>query len=746
MSFSFPNGFFDFMAEFQSIALTRAGEDSRRRAQDNLIDFRRLFIVLRERWLGGILLAAAISGLVGWVLWHQTPVFAATSTLLVERTSDRVVDIKQVVDNSVDSTLTDALLLTHIQQIKSHTFLVRVIASLKPEERAAMLAPYPDKKPLAALRDDRTVHEDGRLEDLITTGLKIERAGRTLLITLTMRHRDPVVAQLMANRLVDEYILFLIDRSTASNDSALTFLNGQAEELRRKLEAAELKVQEYREKYNLFFIEQNQSIVVERLRTLSTSVTQARVHRLELDAQLTQAERIAKGEGDARSLASRPEFTAFASVQRQIDELRARHDVLAERYGRRHPLMQDNATTLETLEKLRVQQLSAALSDMRNQRDKAVTDEKQLGLELAAVEKESLRFDQLAVDYNFLRREVETTRGTYSQILGRLNETTVSSRLQNTNIKFVDRAGLPDTPVEPNRIKVLLVTILLGGIILVGYPLTADAFDTRVKTWFDIESHLHAPLIGEIRNVPGIPPKKRAYVVAESLDDDVAEAFRALHNQVQLSSKIKGAKTILVTSTVPSEGKSFVACNLGASFAAHGKKTLLIDADFRRPSLHRAFGVPNENGTLKWLTLGVPLEGAAIANKALGIKEVSPGLFLLPTGGESRKLTEMLQGGALVELVKALQREFDVVLIDTSPSGVFPDAEACCDFADELVYVCRHATASRLHIQQTLDRLRQRDISFLGVVFNGMPRSGGYHLSGWGHARKHYKGYYAKTR
>ncbi len=735
------------MADSSTVNSPRTGGESQSGTQDSLIDFKRLFRILRERWLGGVLLAGLVGGLVGWVLLRQTPVYSAAATLLLERSSDRVVDIKQVVDTSVDVTFTDALLLTHIQQIKGHTFISKVVASLKPEERAAVLKPYPDVKPPPDSESLRAEHENGRIHDLITTGMKIERNGRTLLITLVMRHRDPAIAQSLANRVVDEYILHLIDRSTASNDSALIFLNAQAEELRKKLEVAELKVQEYREKYNLFFVEQNQNIVIERLRGLSTSVTQARVARLALEARLIQAEKLAGDEGDARSLASLPEFAAFAGVQRQIDELRAKRDVMAERYGRRHPLMQDNTTALETLDKLRRQQLNAALADIRNQLNKAVTDEKQLAVELSAVEKESLRFDQLAVDFNFLRRDVETIRGTYSQILGRLNETTVSSRLQNTNIKFLDRATLPDIPVEPNRLKVLFLSFALGGIILVSYPLVADALDMRIKSWLDIESHLRTPLIGEVGNARNIAPEKRAFVVAESLDDDVTEAFRAVHNQIQLSSKSPDSKTILVTSTVPAEGKSFVVCNLGASFAAHGKRTLIIDADFRRPSLHRAFGIPNENGILKWLSSAEPCDKQAVGSKTLGIKEVSPRLFILPTGGESRKLTELLQGSGkpLAELFLLLRRSFDVVLIDTSPAGVFPDAEACCAFANEVVYVCRYATANRLHVQQTIARLRKRDAAFLGVVFNGVPRSSGYQLSGWGYARKYYKDYSSKS-
>lgn len=735
--------------------------------EGNLIDVRRLVLIVRERWVGAILCALLVSGLLAWGLLRQVPVFATTSTLLVERSNDRVVDIKQVVDNSVDSSLTDALLLTHIQQIRSHTFLAHAISSLTPEERASILDPYPEKKSGSSLlkiealatppvsptketakTDPATAssREANRIEDLVSRNLKVERSGRTLLITLTMRHRDPAVAQFLANKLIDEYIAFLIDRSTASNDSALVFLNKEAEDLRKRVEAAEHNVQAYREKYNLFFIEQNQNIVSERLKGLSTSVTQARVKRLALDAHLGQVEKIASGESDARSLASLPEFVSFASVQRQLDELRAKRDVLAERYGRKHPLMQDNATSLETLEKLRQQQVNAALADLRNQRDKAVTDEKQLGVELSAAEKESLRYDQLAVEYNSLRSAVETTRATYAQILARLNETTISSRLQNTNIKFIDRAGLPDLPVEPNRMKILFIVAAMGALAFFGYPLTADKFDTRIKSWLDVENYLKSSLLGEIDAANSVAAQRRAGIVTNGLDEEVAEGFRTLNNQIQLTSKEHGAKTILVTSTIPSEGKSFIVSNLGASFAAHGCRTLLIDADFRRPNLHRGFKVSNENGVLAWLASGAEVTPDVSRDKALGITQVGPGLFLLPSGGESRKLTELLVRGRLTPLIRQLQKDFDLIVIDTPPAGVFPDAEACCILATEFLYVCRFAGPERLHTRQTLDRLRQRSAVFLGVVLNAVPagRSGAYALSGWGHGRRHYKSYYAR--
>ena len=734
--------------------------------EGNLIDVRRLFLVVRERWIGALVCAVLVSGLLAWGLLRQIPVYATTSTLLVERSNDRVVDIKQVVDNSVDSSLTDALLLTHIQQIRSRTFLARAIASLTPGERASTLAAYPPAKKSAnpLLKVDASAQlaspspdkvekdpsappsEESRLEDLISRNLKVERSGRTLLITLTMRHRDPAAAQFLANKLVDEYIAFLIDRATASNDSALVFLKREADDLRERVEAAEQNVQAYREKNNLFFIEQNQNIVSQRLRELSNSVTQARVRRQSLDAHVDQVEKITRGETDARSLASLPEFGAFASVQRQIDELRAKRDVLAESKGAKHPAMLDNATSLETLQRLRTQQIDAALADLRNQRDRALTDEKQLGVELAAAEKESLRYDQLAVEYNSLRSAVETTRATYATILSRLNETTISSRLQNTNIKFTDPAVMPVQPVEPNRMKILFIVGAMGALAFFGYPLTADKLDTRIKSWSDVEHYLKAPLLGEIDAANAVATPRRAGIVINGLDEEVAEGFRTLNNQIQLSSKERGPKTILVTSTIPSEGKSFVVSNLGASFAAHGSRTLLIDVDFRRPNLHRGFKVSNENGILAWLSSGAEVTPEVAQDKTLGITQVGPGLFLLPSGGESRKLTELLVRGRFTPLIRQLQKDFDLIILDTPPAGVFPDAEACCSLATEFFYVCRFAGPERLHTRQTLDRLRQRDAAFLGVVINAVPpgRTGAYALSGWGHGRRHYKSYYAR--
>jgi succinoglycan biosynthesis transport protein ExoP len=714
-----------------------------------LLPLRRWFFALRERWLSALLLVTALCVPVGWALSRQPTVYATRATLLIERSNDRVVDIKQVVDTTVDSSLSDALLLTHIEQLRSHTFLAQVVHSLTPAERKIVLAPYADDAAgkhtgAGAAAGGEPADEDARLLEILSRGLRVERAPRTMLMVITVRHRDAAAAQLLANRLGDHYIQYLIDRSTASNDSALVFLNQQAEVLRKKVEDTEHTVQAYRERNNLIFIEQNQNIVVERVRALSAALTQVRVTRLGLDVRFAQTGEAMHDSDAPRELVSLPEFTGFAGVQRELDDQRGRREVLALRYRPLHPAMKANASMIATLERQRHDQLASALTDVRNQRDKAVQHEKLLAGELAVAERESLRLDQLTVNYNVLQREVATTRETYAQILSRLNETTISSRLQNTNIKFFDRAGLPNRPVEPSTLNIIGILAALGGLVIVGYPLAADMLDDRLRTSADVETFVGADLAGLISEAKKIPADARAWIIQRALDEDTVESFRGLYSHIQFSARAGACRTILVTSTVPGEGKSFVACNLGASFAAHGHRTLLIDADFRRPTLHVALFLDNRSGLLPWLQAQRPDGGDDYQSPLLGIVELSTDLSVLRSGGESRKVTELLGRPRMAALMADLQKRYEVIIIDTSPAGVFPDADSCVRFCQELLYVCRFKTPQRTHVRETVQRLRQRSLHFLGVVLNGVPHgsAGEYYLAGRGRGRRHYGDYH----
>ena len=704
-----------------------------------LIDIKHLIWVLRERWLGALALVVLVCGVAGFTLLRQHYVYTANASLLVERSNDRVMDIKQVVDNSIEGSLTDAVVLTHIEQVRSHTFLAWFCASLSTQELQAAVGPAPAPKPGLVASPDLD-----RLERYLTSQLKAERTGRTLLIALSVRHEVPEQAQFLVNHLAESYINFLSLRSTERNSAASSFLSTQADELRRKVELSEKNLQDYREKFNLVSLEENQNIVAARLRDLSSAVTQSRVASLGLSSRVEQAERLISAGGDALQLGSLTEFASLARVQSDINELKTKRAVLGERYGPKHPNMVDNGSAIEALTKVLNQQVGIAMNDLRNQLAKAQAQEARLQQELALSEKESLQLAQLSVAYNVLRREVDTARTLYSQVLVRHNETAITSQLQNTNIKFVDRAGLPVSPTDPNKLKIALILLLLGGAIGLGYPLIADLLDQKIKLWSDIENYLKLPLLAEVTILKKVPEEQRDSVVLKDLDERGVEIFRALYSQFQLGSQLEYPKTIIVTSTVPGEGKSFVASNLAATFAAHEKRVLLIDGDFRRPSLHKGFGLDNKVGTLTWLEAKKPSTGDLSKDSSLGITSLAPNLSLLRTGGISRKTSELLETPAMIGLIENLQRAYDVVVIDTPPAGLFPDAEAFSHVADELIFVCRFNATKRPQAAQVINRLRKTKLVLSGAVLNAMPDepSKSYYYSSASYSYKDYAAYY----
>ncbi len=521
-------------------------------------------------------------------------------------------------------------------------------------------------------------------------------------------------------------------------------MRDQADDLRKKLEASERSLQEYRSRYNLVSLDDSQNIIVDRLKALNSHATAARVRRSEIEVRLRQAETAQAEKRNPVELAALTGSPALEDVQKNIDDLTSKRAVLAERYGRRHPQMQEIIRTLTALEKLRGEQIVTALTNLRSQRDKALSEEQELNTQLAAAETDALRLDQLGIEYSVLRRALETQKVIYTQVLSRLNETSISVQLESVNMRVADRAYPNFTPVSPDLHKTLLLLTALVPLIMIGYPFCVELLFARVRSGSDVEYYLDTMLLGEIGSVRSMPEKDRPHLVKSETEEPAKEQFRALFSQLQLVSKIDPPKSILITSTLPSEGKSFVASNLAAAFVSHGKRVLLFDADLRRPTQHRSYGLDNSAGLIRWLDNGGDMSGDLEKNEHLGLVEISPRHFLLRAGGNTRRAAELIGSGRLTELVKALQLRFDVIIFDTPPAGVFSDAIAFAEFCQECILVCRSSKVSRQQVRAVLDRLRQTEMDFPGVVLNALPvgrGTGYYYYGGYDSSQRYAKEY-----
>ena len=711
---------------------SRASKSSAGSATPALINLtpRDILLCIRERGLVALVISILVCTLLGAHMLRQPKIYQTQARLIFDR-NDRIVDIAQVVDQSVGFGRNDVMFDTYLAQINSPAVINRVVDALKPEEKKQVWRPYanPEREFPSGTELDNLVRQ------IVRGGTSASRYGGTLFLNVRVSHRDPESAAILANQVARQFILYQSDRNTLSNNSAIAFLQSQTQELQAKAEASERALQSYREKSGMVSLDESQNIVVDRMKSLSGTVTGSQVARLQIEARLRQAESILAGSGDPLELATTAEFSSLAAVQSQIDQLRTEKARMGERYGAKHPAMIENQRGQEALERLRAELVQTAMANLRNQQAKALSEEQELRNELTAAEKESMRLDQMAIQFNVLKRDAETNRATYAQLLNRLNETTVTAQLENSNLRIVEEATPSRTPISPNVRKINMMLVLMGVGIFLAYPITLELIFNRIRGWSDVENYLKVPLLAELPSFKKIPKTKLSQILSLSEDESAMEIIRSLYSQIKLSSKIDLPKTILVTSTIPGEGKSFVASNLAESFASHGLRTLLVDVDFRRPTQHRSFAQENEAGILRWLSDAKTIPQEPNQEAALGILKPSPNLHLLRTGGTTRQSTEILGNPLFIKLFESMRQHYDLIVFDTPPAGVFPDAMILAERTDELIYVVRYNHVARPSARRVISQIAQTGITQLGVVLNLMPSgvASSAYYSGYGH-------------
>ncbi len=707
-----------------------------------LPDLKHYLMVIRERFFLAAFGAIVVVGLVGYYFLSDPPVYRTASVLQIEMGQPRVVDMEGVVEpDGMDRRDGGAqLIATHMQQLRSRAFINRVVESFDEEERADMVAAYIDN----SNPDEPVVPSLG---GVIRSNFSAMRREGTMFLELTVGHRDPDAAARIANRIAEEYIEYLVEYSDAGNVSAIRFLQEQAASLRQEVETGERELQQYRTEHDLVSLEENQNIVVARLQQLNDSLTGARVERIDLDSRLEQVERYKEEGRDLLEIEAIAGYGSLPRLKERLEDLESERDVMSERYLERHPAMLENERSMAVVARQIESNIEQALSELRARQSNAHEREARLRSELAQAERESLELDLLRVDYRVKERELATVRDTYSRILRRLDEATVTSQLENRNIRVFETASRPGSPSEPNVPRVAMILIFLGGMVFVGLPVGLDALNSRVRSWADVENYLGRRVLGEIPRVKRIKRAFRARIVDRELNDPVViESFRSLYNQIGFASHHEGAKVMLVSGTAQREGKTFVTCNLAATFAAHGKKTLVIDGDLRGPSIHVEFGLDNKAGLMKFLQGGESCEGEPLKKTDLGITAISGNLYILPSGGHSRKPTEIFEDVSARAFFKWIRGYFDVILIDSPPLAVFPDALNLVHYSDEVVYVCRFNGVNREEVKSYVDGFDETDAEILGLVMNEMPtgRAASQYYSGRGYySHKAYSKYYA---
>ncbi len=685
------------------------------------------YIILRERLWIALPLALVISIGMAYYQMRSTPLYRSSATLQIDK-PEKLVTSQEIMKVGVDSEIE---LNTYLQVIASSKMRNRVQESLTPEERSVLQRPYLKNLPPGATPPTGV--------DLGI--LSVQSVRSTFLVNISVSHRDPDAAALLANRFIEQFIDSLLENVSGGHDYAVKYLKDRAGQLQEEARIAEQRLQDYMRAQNLVSLDNSTNITQARLTAVNSALQDARLGRLSIEEQFNLVERYRADKRNLIEITSIANYGSVPDLSKQLESLRRDQSLLAERYLERHPKMINIVNAITVAEEQLNTAITLAIADLKTSLERALAGEKTLEQEYAAQEREQLRLRDLSIEYRNLENQAQIAKSNYSQILDRLTQANTSKYLEKIPVRPLDPAQPSYTPYTPDKSRIARTAIGVGLLVFFGVAIGLSFIDDRIKSAWDIEHFIGANLLGIIPDLSSLKDSEKYKLVLDNKNTAGVEPFLSVYSSVKIHSKLDFPKSVLVTSTIPGEGKTLISSNLAGSFARHGKSVLLIDCDLRRPMMHRHFDQNNEQGLINWFENGASLDGDLTTNPKLGITKIGENLSLLTSGGRTKTPTLLLESPVFAQLLEKFKKHYDLIVVDSPPLGAVTDSLLIAERVDEVIYVCRFNRAFRKHISLYIKALRAGKNELLGVVLNGLsPRRIEYY-SNYRYYRS-YKKYY----
>ena len=599
----------------------------------------------------------------------------------------------------------------------------RKLRSLFSRHAPAVPAPAPDEST-----------QEAGLVTAFLAGLTVQPEPSTRLVRIIYQHSDPRFAALAANTVAEEYAQQNIDLRLANTEKTLAWLDEELKRYEKQLTESEAALTDYREQHNAGSLEEKQNLVVSRLNQLNETLTRTRNDRIAKQAVYEQL----KGADPASdAIDNFPIIGANAGVvdaKNNLATLNATKAGYAGRYGPDHPKMTDINTQIENGKRRLIAERTKVLENIRNDYSAQLAQERSFAGQLQEQQTAVNDLDKKGGDYKILQRKADSERTVYQTLLQQQKELAVVANSRANNVQVMDRAEVPTAPILPNPRKDWITAILAGLTVALGLAFGIEYLDDTVKTPEDVR-RLNLPLLGLVPAVPG----QEVPVLTQPVPHDFGEAFRSLRTSLVFTSGSRGTRMIAVTSTQPLEGKTTTACNLATALALGGSRVLLIDADMRRPNVHKTMGLENGVG------LSHVLVGQARVRDAVQ-RTTEPNLVAMSAGRTPPNPSELLASERMRSLLTNLQNgPFDWVIIDTPPVLAVTDAVILAQQVSGMVFVVGSEMTRRAHALRALETLQAGHPRSVTVVLNRVDfnRNKYYYSRYYGYQ---YKSYYGQSQ
>jgi exopolysaccharide transport family protein len=691
-----------------------------------------LRVLIKRKWLViscivGIFLAVAIASL------RQTPVYEAAGQIAVNKADSNLISFKD--SGPVIDYYDQADLDTEVRIIQSDLLALQVIRQLNLDRRPEF-GGHPEAKQ-ANLAPDPLQADSNRAAAILGAfrgNLHVALIPNTRIIEIHYNCTNPQLAADIVNALADTYVEQNFKTKFESTMQASDWLSKQLVDLQMKVETSQEKLVRYQKEHEILGNDEKQNTTTEKLDEINKELTLAESDRMQKEAVYRQTQ---SNDPVAVAGAIIADSAGGSGTSHLLDQLREQQAALqiqvaelSTQFGPSYPKVTQLNTQLKEVDRQLQLEVNKSVDHLRGQYQAALQRENLLKDSFEKQKQEANKLNESAIEYSLLKRDVDSNRTLYEGLLEKLKEAGVTAGLRSNNFRILAAARTPTAPVEPNIPRNLLFALALGVISGVGSAFLLENMDNTVRTPEQATALSGLPSLGMIpmgRTASlGAGAKRLALTSSKEAVETVtqarpqsqmAESYRALRTSLLLSNLGAPPKVIMVTSARPQEGKTTTSINTAIVLAQKGVRVLLIDADLRRPSVHKNLGMGPRSGLSNVLT------GSATLEQAVTISPILPNLYILPAGTPPPNPAELLASSNMRDLIADLRAQYDHVVIDTPPTLSVTDAVVLSPKADATILVIRSGQTTKQALRRSRDILMQVNAHVAGILLNAVDLS-----------------------
>ncbi len=704
--------------------------------------------MIHRRWMVLVASIVLAMGLAIALLFVIQPQYTAQALMQINTRSEQVTKVEDVVSSLAS---TDAAIRTEVDVLTSRKLAARVINKLNLQDELIHQGSFFSYlksaiklmiMPVAEQNAEKDLVEDARMSSAINALLKnleVSQTPRSYSIKLSYTSPDREMSATVLNTLMDEYLNNQLEERFEATRRASAWMDDRLSKMQKQVQASDIAVQKFREANNLTSAK-GVLLSEQQLSELNSQLILARTELAEVQAKNNQARRLQQSGRGIESAAEVLNNSLISSLRQQETEVRREMAELASRYGEKHPRMITVRNQLGDLRRKINEEITKIQGSLENNVAVSQARVNTLQEQLTTLESKTYLGNDASVRLAELERQAEASRTLYESFLARSKELAQMDFAQ-TDARIISSAELPLGPSSPNKPLFLAIAFIIGAAIGVGLMFLLELLDSGFRTSNQMEQDLNTPLLGVLGELPQEDSEagNLANYVVMKPTSAFTEGLRAVRTAMQFSNPDKPAQVVLISSSIPEEGKSLFSISLAQLTAQSGKRVLLVDADMRRPSVSNQLGLKPKAGLAELLVAQVKMKDVVHT-----LTETK--LDVIPSLPNSQFSQELLGSQKMRDLLADWRKTYDMIVIDSPPVMAVSDAITLSGLADSMLFMVRWGSTPRALAANAIKLLRSTHAPLTGTVMTrvDLNRQASYTNGDYGYYHGKYKGYYTE--